>query len=141
MQRPALLEFATACNTRSSALRRDECGDWAIWGSNGHIYVIPEGFQMMIGCDFDNQKWSSARGWESAKRRLSFGRVSQDGDDEGSIILTELPTPAQAKEIRAILGIPKHMEFSDEALAAKRSRFSTVRQLKGVLSPSNSVQA
>jgi hypothetical protein len=40
-QLPALLAFAEACGTRASALRRDECGDWAIWGSNGHVYAFP----------------------------------------------------------------------------------------------------
>jgi hypothetical protein len=39
-QRPALLAFAEACDSRAPALRRDECGDWAIWGANGHIYAV-----------------------------------------------------------------------------------------------------
>jgi hypothetical protein len=72
-QRPALLAFAESLDSRASALRRDECGDWAIWGTNGHIYAVPEGFQLMIGCDFGNVRWTSARGWESAKKRLGFG--------------------------------------------------------------------
>jgi hypothetical protein len=70
-QRPKLLAFAEACCTRADKLRRDECGDWAIFGNNGHIYAVPEGFQLMIGCD-PEPRWSSAKGWESAKRRLSF---------------------------------------------------------------------
>jgi hypothetical protein len=84
-QRPALQRFAAALDSRASALRRDECGDWAIWGTNGHIYAVPEGFQLMIGCDFGYVRWTSARGWESAKKRLGFGKVTQDGDCEGSI--------------------------------------------------------
>jgi hypothetical protein len=116
-QRPALLAFAEACGTRASALRRDECGDWAIWGSNGHVYAVPEGFQMMIGCDFDNNRWSSAKGWESAKARLNFGAVTQDGDMEGSIILARLPAKSEAETIRAVLGIPKRVELSAGQLA------------------------
>jgi hypothetical protein len=132
-QRQALLAFAETCGTRADKLRRDECGDWAIWGRNGHIYAVPEGFQLMIGCDFDNRKWSSARGWESAKQRLDFGKVTQDGDCEGSIILDRLPGKSEASEIRDILGIPKLVELSDEVLAAKRAQFSTARKLKPVL--------
>lgn len=127
VQRPALLAFAKACNNRASALRRDECGDWAIFGSNGHIYAVPEGFQLMVGCD-PEPRWSSARGWESAKRRLSFAKVTQDGDEEGALILDRLPTPKEAEEIRLILGIAKRVEYSEDALAAKRAQFLTVRQ-------------
>lgn len=116
-QRLELLAFTEACGTRLSALRRDECGNWAIWGSNGHVYAVPEGFQMMIGCDFDNSRWSSARGWESAKNRLGFGKVTQDGDMEGSIILARLPIKSEAETIRAVLGIPKRVELSDGQLA------------------------
>jgi hypothetical protein len=116
-QRPALLALAGACDTRASALRRDECGDWAIWGNNGHVYAVPEGFHLMIGCDFDNARWTSARGWESAKKRLGFGRVTQDGDEEGSIILDRLPSKAEAREIRYALGIPQARHLSEERRA------------------------
>jgi hypothetical protein len=133
-QRPALLTFAKSCGTRADKLRRDECGDWAIWGSNGHIYAVASNvFQLMVGCDYDNQKWSSARGWESAKKRLKFGRVTQDGDEEGSIILDQLPSKPEAKEIRFILGIPKKVEFSPEVLAQKRQAFPRTRELNPVL--------
>jgi hypothetical protein len=40
-QRPALLAFAETADTRPNCLRRDECGDWAIWGRDGHIYAVP----------------------------------------------------------------------------------------------------
>ena len=39
-QRLALLAFAQAADTRPSCLRRDENGDWAIFGANGHIYAF-----------------------------------------------------------------------------------------------------
>jgi hypothetical protein len=100
-------------------LRRDECGDWAIFGNNGHVYAVPEGYQLMIGCDLE-PRWSSARGWESAKRRLSFAAVTPDGDDEGALILDRIPTKAEAAEIRAVLGIPKRVELSEGRLAILR---------------------
>ncbi|MDQ6703932.1 MAG: hypothetical protein M3Z96_13025 [Pseudomonadota bacterium] len=120
-QRPALLAFAGACGTRPSALRRDECRDWAIFGNNGHIYAVPEGFQLLVGCDFDNARWSSPRGWDSAKNRLGFGKVTQDGDRGGSIILDRLPSNGEAAGIRIILGIPKHRTLSEEQLAALKA--------------------
>ena len=39
-QRKALLKLA-ALNSSPTALRRDECGDWRINGSSGHVYAIP----------------------------------------------------------------------------------------------------
>ena len=53
-QRPALLAFAEALGSASTALRRDENGDWRISGKLGHIYAVPgilgepsrEGFQL-----------------------------------------------------------------------------------------------
>jgi hypothetical protein len=42
-QRAALLEFGKALGSRDNALRRDECGDPAIFGTRGHIYACPGG--------------------------------------------------------------------------------------------------
>jgi hypothetical protein len=72
-QRPALLTFSKACGTRASALRRDECGDWAIFGKHGHIYAVPEGFQLMIGCDTMDSAFSKLE-WTWAKKRPNFGK-------------------------------------------------------------------
>jgi hypothetical protein len=135
-QRPALLTFAEVLDSRAAALRRDECGDWAIWGSNGHIYAVASNvFQLLIGCDFGNDQWSSAKGWNSAKRRLGFsiddrgrwrcagfGVVTQDGDNEGAIILDRMPTKSEGSMIRKILGIPKRKHLGAEQLAALISR-------------------
>jgi hypothetical protein len=38
-QREALLALREALGARDNSLRRDECGDWAIFGKNGHIYA------------------------------------------------------------------------------------------------------
>jgi hypothetical protein len=48
MQRPALLELVKALGCRDAAFRRDECGDWRISGKFGHIYAVPERFQIMV---------------------------------------------------------------------------------------------
>jgi hypothetical protein len=139
-QRPALLAFAESLDSRASALGRDDCGDWAIWGNNGHIYAVPEGFQLMIGCDPGNAKWSSSRGWESAKKRLGFGKVTQDGDCEGSIILDRLPSKPEAAEIRDILGIPKRVELSEGQLANLR-RHAAANAFKPLLPASGDERA
>jgi hypothetical protein len=95
------------------ALRRDECGDWAIWGGNGHVYAVPDGYQLMVGCDVGNRGFSK-QGWTWAKKRLGFGQVTTDCDEEGSIMLDRLPSQAEAVEIRDILGIPKRIELTEQ---------------------------
>ena len=59
-QRPALLALRDALGCRDAALRRDECGDWAIFGKRGHIYAVPgtldrpktPGFQIVVQCEY-----------------------------------------------------------------------------------------
>jgi hypothetical protein len=55
----------------------------------------------------------SPRQWTADKKRLSFCRVSQDGDDEGCLELHGLPTPKQAKMIRAALGFRRRRLATD----------------------------
>jgi hypothetical protein len=45
-QRPCLLEFRQAIGAREASLRRDDCGDWAVSGTSGHVYAVAEGFQL-----------------------------------------------------------------------------------------------
>ena len=77
-QRAALNRLATALNCSPSALRRDDCGDPAIVGKRGHVYTVPEGWQLFV------TGWT-ARGWTSAKAALNFATICNDGDDEGGI--------------------------------------------------------
>jgi hypothetical protein len=131
---PFSAQRAEACGTRADKLRRDECGDWAIFGNNGHIYAIPEGYQLMVGCDFE-PRWKSARGWESAKKYLAFAKLTQDGGEEGALIFDRLPTLAEASAIRLVLGIPKRVELSPATLAGKRAWASTATRIKPALTP------
>ena len=55
VQREALLKFAEALCSRDNALRRDENGDWRISGKFGHIYGVPEGFQIMVVGEFSQR--------------------------------------------------------------------------------------
>ena len=66
-------------------------GSAATWGDG-------ETWMLVIRC-------RSALAWTWAKKRLAFAEVTQDGDDEGVLRLHRLPSPAEAAEIRDILGI------------------------------------
>ena len=39
--REALIKLVEALGCWDRALRRDECGDWAVFGKLGHIYAVP----------------------------------------------------------------------------------------------------
>jgi hypothetical protein len=94
---------------------RYECGDPRINGKRGHIYAVPEGFQLYYVCE-------SRKAWTYAKRALSFARVTQDGDEEGMLIMDRLPTAEEAEAIRSYLGINKEREYDDETLARLREK-------------------
>jgi hypothetical protein len=115
VQRPALLEFAAALNSRANALRRDECSDWRIEGDAGHIYAVPGGFQIFVlGCETIRQ-WGAA-----VKAFKSFARVTNDGDTEGAFFLNRLPEPSEAATIRRYVGVAKRREIGEEELARLR---------------------
>ena len=69
----------------------------------------------------------SPRGWGFAKAALSFAKLTQDGDGEGALFVTRLPTKREATAIREKLGVPKKRTLSEEKLARLRAQFATVR--------------
>ena len=109
-QRPALLALRDALGCRDNALRRDECGDWAIFGKRGHIYAVPgslDRFQIFIA--------GTAREWSYARKALKpFAALTNDGDDEGVLFLDRLPTAEEAETIRQYVGVAKKRVLSDE---------------------------
>jgi hypothetical protein len=87
-QLDALLE---ATNGAMNALRRDECGDWTITGSRGTIRACDGKFYVYIPS-------GSAKAWTYVKRALaSFATVSQDGDDEGVLVMSRMPDEDEAE--------------------------------------------
>jgi hypothetical protein len=125
MQRPALLELVKALGARDNSLRRDDCGDWAIFGKHGHIYAVPgsldrpktPGFQIMVVGEFSSGRW-----WGAAKRALApFAGLTNDGDDEGALFLDRLPTPDEAETIRHYVGIAKKRILSEAELDRLRA--------------------
>jgi hypothetical protein len=62
----------------------------AIRGKHGILAVRPD-------CSRDDE---SSRRWNNVKKRLSFCRITQDGNDEGCLPLDRLPIRAEADVIR-----------------------------------------
>jgi hypothetical protein len=70
----------------------------------------------------------SARRWGNIKRNLSFATLSQDGDDEGCLILNRrLPVPDEADAIREAIGIRRKRHVSPETRELLASRLSQNR--------------
>jgi hypothetical protein len=122
-QRAALKKFAGAIDSSPTALQTDECGDPRIEGSSGHVYAIPEGFQLFVTTE-------TARAWTAAKKALSFASVCNDGDEEGAFILDRLPTFVIAPVIRRYVGIRKRRHMTEDAKAAAIARLRS--PVKGV---------
>jgi hypothetical protein len=114
-QRDALAAFAAALGSASTAFRRDECGDPRINGKRGHIYAAPQGFQLYCCC-------RSKQAWTWAKKFMSFARPTQDGDEEGILLLDRLPTEAEANVIRDYLGIAKRPDLSEDHVERIRAQ-------------------
>jgi hypothetical protein len=97
--RQELEALRVVLNGARNALRRDECGDWAITGSRGTIRAVGGGFMVYIGC-------RSALHWTHARKQLAaFAQVRQDGHDEGVLALTRMPTPEEAATLRYYIGL------------------------------------
>jgi hypothetical protein len=109
-QRPRLLALASKLEISLPQLRRDECSDWTIYGKRGHVYVVPEGFQIVV------TGWHT-KGWNICKADLAFARLTQDGEDEGAFILDRDPTPNESEKIRKWVGLKKKRQLDDETLA------------------------
>jgi hypothetical protein len=98
------------------ALRRDECGAWTISGKNGTVHTWGDGKTWAVYAHC-----SSGKQWAYSKKRMSFCKVTQDGDDEGVFRLHQLPTPEQAEVIRDVVGIRKRMKMSPTTLERLRA--------------------
>jgi hypothetical protein len=129
----------TALDASPRALRRPVCrgwvGDYQITGKHGHVLADGAGYFLYATTperdrrdpDGEIRTYGSPRRWDNIKRRLTFARLSQDGDDEGCFHLDRLPTKAEAGAIRDCLGIRKRRHLSPEALAKARSTLERCR--------------
>jgi hypothetical protein len=99
-----------ALDASAGQLCRDGCADWQIAGQTGHVYADGAGFLLVVFI-------GSSRSWTAAKARLAFCRVTQDGDDEGTLRLDRLPSSTEAREIRRVLQIRKRRQDTPATLA------------------------
>jgi hypothetical protein len=131
-QRDALMPMLTALDATPKALRRDENGDPRINGRWGHIYSVPDGFQIVVLHENletgSTEHWKTSQGWTYCKRAMSFAKVIQDGDMEGTFSLDRLPTPAEAEVIRNYVGIRQAVHLSEERKAALREKLAKNRR-------------
>jgi hypothetical protein len=109
--RTELTTLLTALNGAMNAIRRDECGDWTIFGSRGTIRACDGTFYVYIQC-------RSARAWNAAKKQLakSCPVISQDGDEEGILILSETPDQDEAETLRRYIGLRQTRDVSPDRI-------------------------
>jgi hypothetical protein len=116
--RERLLALLNALDSSETTLRRDlvrgegRTGDWAIYGTLGHVYPDGAGYLLYVHTK------ETPRRWFNVKVSLgAFCRRTQDGDDEGSFHLDRLPAPAEVEVIRDALGIRNRRKVTEEARA------------------------
>lgn len=89
----------TKLNAAKNSLRRDELGDWTIFGKYGTIRACDGQYYIYLTCE-------SSRIWNSRKRELGLV-VTQDGDDEGILVLPYLPDANLTVLLRRYVGLHK----------------------------------
>ena len=103
--RQALENLRVALNVSHTALRQDDCGAWTLQGKAGRVHTMgpvaaESGYLLTAYSKTPSQ-------WAVDKRHLSFCRVTQNGDDHGSLYLSNLPDFKQATIIRRTFGLRK----------------------------------
>jgi hypothetical protein len=106
---------------RDSIRGEGRTGDLAIYGRRGHIYPDGDGYLLCVVASEHDQ---SARRWNNVKARLGFCQLRQDGDAEGTLFLSRIPTPHEAGLLREALGIKRKRQLSAEAKVSLARRFS-----------------
>jgi hypothetical protein len=93
--------LANALEISRRHVRKDSCDQWTIIGKTGHIQTADQCYVLYVAA-YSPRKWGAIK--RTAK---SFGwEISQDGDDEGCILL-QPPNAIQAKFLRRLLGLRK----------------------------------
>lgn len=107
--RAKLAAFAAAIGASKTSLKRDACGDWTITGLIGDVSTNGSEVYAHLSC-------TSARAWTSAKSRLSFATITQDGDTEGVVRVDRPLTSDQAETLRTTIRIRKARAMDEAAL-------------------------
>jgi hypothetical protein len=125
-----LLRLLEALNASSVVLGRDMWRDeYAIRGRRGHIYSDGTGYLLYVTMEDRGDQQPSAKRWNFAKQRLSFCRVTQDGDWEGCLHLDRLPSPDEAATIRDLLRIRRRRQLSETDRQEVADRLRRTREV------------
>ncbi len=116
LDRIAVKGLLTALDASETALRHDDCDDWAVFGRYGRNYAD--------GVNEPNGTWhfamypggKTSQRWTTAKERLSFAQLKADAWAEGNMRLDHMPTSEEAEVIREVLGIRRRRHLSPEQL-------------------------
>jgi hypothetical protein len=126
-QKAALLAFADAIGAKRR-LGADEAGNPRLEGKTGRVYVQPSTCDPGRSPQFQLYIFGSDQRWRYAKEALSaFAKVTNDGRDEGLLVIGRLPTESEGEIIRDKLGLKKRFVFTEEILAQKRATIERVR--------------
>lgn len=116
--RAELETLLIALNGAKKALRLDECGDRVITGSRGTIRACEGKFFIYLAR-------KTSRIWNNTKDALSgIATATQDGDEEGILVMERMPSPEEAETLRKHLGLRQTRDVSEE----QRQSFAEVRQ-------------
>ena len=121
--RSHLHALLTAADASATTVERPVCegwvGDYQITGKTGYVLSNGVGYLLYVHIDERTamEREPSSRPWKNAKARLTFCKVTQDGDWEGCLHLDRLPTADEAVVIREVLGIRKRRHMTAEALS------------------------
>lgn len=114
-----LLQRLSNClETSYQRIHLDECGDWNIFGGRGKVFTDASMWYVCFECN-------SKRSWNNLKVKLRFMEVSQDGDEEGILKLSRMPTEKEAEKLRKALGLRKRTILTEEQRAELKIRFKS----------------
>jgi hypothetical protein len=109
--------LSDALDTSHQRIRLDLCRDWNIQGTRGHIFTDAKLWYVFVAAD-------SKRHWTAIKHKLDFMVLSQDADDEGVLKLERMPTQAEAKTIRAVIGLRPRTHLTEEQRLELKNRLN-----------------
>lgn len=113
-----LTELCSVLKVSKNNLRLDGYLDWNIFGGGGTINTDGESWYFYL-------PMGTKRKWDRVKKQLDFMVVTQDGDDEGILKMTGLPTVIQAEKIRKYLRLRISVPFTEEQRSALIGRLNT----------------
>lgn len=116
-----LKKLTQALDVSEKRIKLDECGDWNIVGTRGHIHTETKFWYLYTQCE-------TPRKWENTKKSLSFMEVHQDGDDEGILKLDRMPFRDEAMMIRKVIGLRPRTILTEEGRALIKNRFKSSSQ-------------